>query len=29
MTKMHVADCKIGPQRDLVRIKIRIVKDKP
>jgi hypothetical protein len=29
MTKMHVADCKLGPQRDLVRIKIRIVKDNP
>lgn len=29
MTKMHVADCKLGPQRDLVRIKIRIVKVTP
>lgn len=29
MTKMHVADCKMGPQRDLVRIKVRIVKETP
>lgn len=29
MTKMHVADCKMGPQRDLVRIKLRIVKETP
>lgn len=29
MTKMHVAGCKLGPQRDLVRIKLRIVKETP
>ena len=29
MTKMHVAGCKLGPQRDLVRIKVRIVKETP
>lgn len=29
MTKMHVANCKMGPQRDLVRIKVRIVKEMP
>jgi hypothetical protein len=29
MTKMRVADCKIGPDRDLVRIKVRIVKEAP
>ncbi len=29
MTKMRVTDCKVGPDRDLVRIKVRIVKDTP
>jgi hypothetical protein len=29
MTKIRVKDCKIGPDRDLVRIKVRIVKDQP
>lgn len=29
MTKMRVTGCRIGPDRDLVRIKIRIVKDTP
>jgi hypothetical protein len=29
MTKMRVKDCRIGPDRDLVRIKVRIVKDQP
>ncbi|MFJ5370869.1 hypothetical protein ACIPIA_16780, partial [Bosea sp. CER48] len=29
MTKMHVSNCKMGPQRDLVRIKVRIVKETP
>lgn len=29
MTKMRVAGCKIGPDRDLVRIKVRIVKEAP
>jgi hypothetical protein len=29
MTKMRVADCKLGPQRDLVRIRVRIVKEAP
>jgi hypothetical protein len=29
MTKMRVSDCKVGPERDLVRIKLRIVKEAP
>lgn len=29
MTKMRVKDCKLGPERDLVRVKVRIVKDQP
>ncbi|MDR6870522.1 hypothetical protein J2Y55_001522 [Bosea sp. BE125] len=29
MTKLHVSGCKIGPERDLVRIKVRIVKETP
>ena len=29
MTKMRVSDCKVGPQRDLVRIRVRIVKETP
>lgn len=29
MTKVHVTGCKMGPQRDLVRIKVRIVKETP
>lgn len=29
MTKMRVSDCKLGPDRDLVRIKVRIVKEAP
>lgn len=29
MTRMHVTGCKMGPQRDLVRIKVRIVKEAP
>ncbi|PZU94764.1 MAG: hypothetical protein DI527_02140 [Chelatococcus sp.] len=29
MTRSRVSDCKIGPQRDLVRIRIRIVKETP
>jgi hypothetical protein len=29
MAKMRVSDCKVGPQRDLVRIRVRIVKETP
>ncbi len=29
MTRMKVSDCKVGPERDLVRLKIRIVRDTP
>lgn len=29
MTRMRVKDCKLGPERDLVRVKIHIVKDQP
>lgn len=27
MTRMRVFDCKVGPERDLVRVKVRIVKE--
>jgi hypothetical protein len=29
MTRMRVDDCKLGPQRDLVRLKVRFVKEGP
>ena len=29
MTRMKVADCKLGPDRDLVRLKVQFVKEGP
>nr|MDX3809856.1 hypothetical protein [Bosea sp. (in: a-proteobacteria)] len=29
MTRMHVTGCKLGPDRDLVRLKLRFVKEGP
>ena len=29
MTRMHVTGCKLGPDRDLVRLKLRFIKEGP